>query len=218
MFAIYLSALVFGGTLILFSIVLGGESDKDIEVDKDFDFGADKDFDFGADKDFEFEADADGDIDIHGDVDSTWLPFLSMRFWTFGLASFGLTGSILDVLKTNDIVALPISIVLGIAIGWVVAYAFHKLKKDSVTAKTNIKELQNEEALAILAIGPDKIGKIRIKQGGEVVDIMAQSNESIARGENVLIINIKDGIADVCSLKSTSRKKKQQQQHGEKSL
>jgi membrane protein implicated in regulation of membrane protease activity len=225
MLPIYLSALVFGGTLILFSILLGGESDKSIEADKDFDFGGDKDFDFSANVDAEIDADieadagagADADLDVHGDVDSTWLPFLSMRFWTFGLTSFGLTGSILDGLETNHVLSLTFSIILGVAIGWVVAYAFHKLKKESVTSKTNIKELQNEEAQAILPIGPGKMGKVRIQQGGEVVDVIAQSNDSIARGENVLVINIKDGIADVCSLKNRTRKKIKQQ-HGEKSL
>ena len=81
MSSIYLSALVFGGILILFSIVLGGDSDKSIEADKDL--SLDKDFDFGdvdVDADVDADADADGDAS-HGDVDSTWLPF--SEFWTF---------------------------------------------------------------------------------------------------------------------------------------
>ena len=35
MSAVYLSCLVFGGILILMSILFGGESDKSIEADKD---------------------------------------------------------------------------------------------------------------------------------------------------------------------------------------
>ena len=199
MLSIYLSALVFGGILILFSIVLGGDSDKSIEADKDFDFG-----------DADVDADADADGSMHGDVDSTWLPFLSMRFWTFGLASFGMTGSILQSIDEESVLTLPVSIVLGITIGWITAYIFNRLKKERVSGETNSKTLVSEEALVILPIKADAMGKIRVNRGGENVDIFARSTEYIDRGESVLVVHVQNGIAEVCTL--NSKKKITQQQ------
>ncbi|MAA79371.1 MAG: hypothetical protein CL916_08930 [Deltaproteobacteria bacterium] len=209
MSSIYLSALVFGGILILFSILLGGDSDKSIEADKDISF--DKDFDFGdidADVDVDADVDAEADGSMHGDVDSTWLPFLSMRFWTFGLASFGMTGTILDFLDPTSSLTLPISIVMGISIGWVIAYLFHTLKKEKVSSITSTKEMISEEGTVILPIKSGSMGKIRISLGGEVVDLFARSNETIERGETILVVHMKDGIADVCTL---NKNKKRQQ-------
>jgi len=214
MSSIYLSALVFGGILILFSILLGGDSDKSIEADKDISF--DKDFDFGdidADIDADVDADADAEGDMHGDVDSTWLPFLSMRFWTFGLASFGMTGTLLDFLDPSSALTFPISIIMGIGIGWVIAYAFHKLKKEKVSSVTSTKEMISEEGTVIVPIKADSMGKVRINLGGEVVDLFARSNEDIERGEPILVVHIKDGIADVCTIK-TKRKIKQSNKQG----
>lgn len=208
MSSIYLSALVFGGILILFSILLGGDSDKSIEADKDISF--DKDFDFGdidvdADVDADIDADAEMDASMHGDVDSTWLPFLSMRFWTFGLTSFGLTGSLLDLLGYSSSLTLPISVVMGVSIGWVIAFLFHKLKKERVTGVTSTREMISEEGTVILPIKPNSMGKIRINMGGEVVDLFAQSNETIERGQKILVVHVKNGVAEVSTITKKRR-------------
>lgn len=187
MWSIYLSSLIFGGSLILFSILFGGESDKNIEIDNDLDA----------------DVDAEGSMSlaVHGDLDSTWLPFLSMRFWTFGLSSFGLTGGLLELLGTTFAVHLSLAILFGIGIGWATAFAFHKLKNDSVSSITTTSALQSLEGTALLPMEPGKMGKIRVKQGGEIVDLIAQSNETIHRGDTILVVNIENGVADVCSLK-----------------
>lgn len=206
MSSIYLSALIFGGSLILFSLIFGGESDKNIEMDVD------------ADVDAELDMEAEGGLPLamHGEVDSTWLPFLSMRFWTFGLSGFGLTGGLLELLGTAFAVHLSLAILLGVGVGWATAFAFQKLKTSSVTSITHTETLHSAEAIALLPIEPGKMGKVRVKKGGEIVDLIAQSNESIQRGETILIVHIENGIADVCSLKAN--RKKQHQPIGEKHL
>ena len=88
MLPIYLVTLIVGGVLVLVSVFLG-DSDTDADVAADIDVDADLDLAAGAD------VDADGSLDV-GLIDAlqAWLPFTSMRFWTFFAAFFGLTGSL----------------------------------------------------------------------------------------------------------------------------
>ena len=136
MLPFYLGSLILGGVLILASIVLGGGDD---DFDKDL----------GLDKDFDLNIDGAGDIDANADMDAAtgeldgevWLLFLSMRFWTFALACFGMSGTIMDFLGTSPIVSAPISAIAGIVLGWGIAYVFHRLKKDTVSSNTSSKSL-----------------------------------------------------------------------------
>jgi len=108
---------------------------------------------------------------------------------------------------------------MGVALGWIVAFAFQKLKKESVTAQTSSNSLRNQEGVVLLPIMAGQLGKVRIKQPDGVLDIMATSNEDIKRGEQILVISVKDGIAEVCSIeefdKIAKRKKLAQQKKKE---
>ena len=107
--------------LIAASVLMGGER---LGVDVDADVDADLDVDVDVDIDIDVDADADLDIDggIDKDVDvGAWLPFLSGRFWTFGLASFGLMGTLLTLEGFGTAVAAPSSSVLGLVVGWTAA-------------------------------------------------------------------------------------------------
>ena len=211
MFPFYIGALLLGGILILASIVLGGgddDFDKDLSLDKDFDFNADADADIDVDADAELHADVDSVADLDGEG---WLPFLSMRFWTFALACFGMSGAIMSVLGTGDWVSAPVSVVTGIVLGWAVAYVFHRLKKDTVTTNTSTASLVNQEGKALLPVSKDERGKIRISLGTEIIDIVAITNDPmpIERGENVIVVSVNDGVAVISSMTPLSQKKRE---------
>ena len=105
MLPIYLGSLVVGGLRVAVSLIFGGD-DADADADADFDLDADTDvdLDLDADADVDLDLDADADVDLDVDHDSSiadlvqhgvegthdamWLPFLSLRFWTFSLASW----------------------------------------------------------------------------------------------------------------------------------
>ena len=74
MLAVYLFCVALGGILILASILFG---DADIEADVD--------------------VDADADLDQEISVEWSVLPFGSLRFWTFLVECFGLTGALLTL-------------------------------------------------------------------------------------------------------------------------
>jgi len=210
----YLGALVLGGVLIGASIVMGG-GDADLDADHDLDFDADVDADVDVDADFDVDADADidldGDVEVGQDVDhfvegdaGGWLPFLSLRFWTFALMSFGLTGTLsqllLDVARP---VELGTSLAVGLAIGWAAAWAFRTLKRNTVTGQTQLTGLRGTEAIVLLPVGPDKTGKIRALVDGQAVDLMARTRDDalMARKEPVLVVSIDDGVAVVTPLR-----------------
>ncbi len=191
MYEVYWGTFLFGGILILSSIVMGGgdgdvDMDKDLSLDKDISF--DKDMDINVD-----DFDSDGtDFDSMG-----WLPFLSLRFWTFFTGLFGLNGLIMTNLGSDPTTTLVASGVMGVGLAYPIAYLFQYLKRNPVTSNTNSKTYEQEIAQALLPMKPDGSGKIRISMSGELIDLIAQNptNESIEQGQEVLIVEMKDGLA-----------------------
>ncbi|MEL6345896.1 MAG: hypothetical protein AAFV53_22485 [Myxococcota bacterium] len=221
----YISALALGGVLIAASVFLGGgDHDADADADADFDVDADFDADFDVDADIDVDADFDVDADIDVDVDADmdldadvgigadhdldieleseselWLPFLSMRFWTFALGSFGLTGALLTLLQVGEPLSGITSGLLGLFIGYSIAYMFRLLKKNTISQETGTAQLQGTEGTVLLSIGPEKRGKIRVQIGERRVDLMAVTRDArlIERNEKILIVNVHDGVAEV---------------------
>ena len=86
----YLGSLTLGGVFILTSIFFG-DADTDVDAIMDLDMDLDLDADEAALAVFQDPSDAISDT-------GTWIPFFSLRFWTFALASFGLAGTLLELL------------------------------------------------------------------------------------------------------------------------
>ena len=122
-----------------------------------------------------------------------------MRFWTFGLASFGLSGTLLTVLSINALIAAAFAGVMGVVMGWMVAWTFRKLKKSSTGSQTSTATLRGEQALVLLSVGPEKTGKIRLVIDNQHVDLLAKTRDErlIERNEKVLIVSVEDGIAQI---------------------
>jgi len=231
MLPIYLGSLVFGGLLVAVSLFFGGhdaDADADADADLDLDADADADFDLDADADADFDLDADADVDldldadadadldidhgssiadlVHHGVDGThdamWLPFLSLRFWTFSLASFGLMGVLLTLILGQVIATLPIALVTGLSIGTFAAWFFRRLKHDTVTADTGLRQYIGAEARVLLPIRPGERGKIVIDTLAGQVELQATTRdaEEIPRGGRVLIASIDGDRADVTNL------------------
>ena len=204
----YIGALVLGGALIGASIVLGAgdadlDSDLDLDVDGDVDLDVDVDADVDVDLDADVDADADGDFDK--DVDAgTWLPFLSLRFWTFALMSFGLTGTLAQLLlDLAQPVEVGASAAVGLGIGWFAAWSFRRLKQATVTGRTQLTGLGGTEATVLLPVGPGKVGKVRALVDGHAVDLLARTVDDalLPRKERVLVVRIQDGVAVVTAMR-----------------
>ena len=180
-------------------------------MDKDFD----KDIEFDKDVSFDKDVDFDGDLDGEGgDMDGpAWLPFLSLRFWTFALGSFGLTGTILTLLGSSSVATAVVSTVLGLVLGYVIAWAFQKLKKSNVTVETSSIALKNKEGEVTIPISVGGRGKIRVKTDLQIHDLIAvtQDANTITPGEKVIIVSVKDGVANVTTLSNHKKPRAQKE-------
>jgi hypothetical protein len=124
---------------------------------------------------------------------------LSIRFWTFGLASFGATGTLTTLLGAEGIVSLLASTVTGLAIGLLASLFFRSLQRDSVSGETSLREFVGDEARVLVPIRPGGRGTIAIRRQSGNLELVAttQDAEPIPAGAEVLVASVQDGVADV---------------------
>jgi hypothetical protein len=190
MLVAYVVALGIGGTLVLASLVMGGK-------DKDLDKSVDKD----VEKDFDVDHHADHDGHDHekggamvlagenamvkheggglGDTVSMLLPVTSVRFWTFFLAFFGLTGMTLTAaaLGPGVIANALLSTGVGYLSGLSVVSVGRKLKKASTDSTVGHSDYVGATAVVSLPVAKGRTGKIRLDLKGRTVELIADTED-----------------------------------------
>lgn len=175
MIAIYIACFVLGGGLVALSALTGGDHDA---------HGHDADAGGGAHG-------PDGSDGV--DHDGPWIPFLSLRFWTFTLAFFGLMGLAVRLLvPVSFVVELGAALLVGLLSGYSVSWAVRKLQVTSVNSSIPDRELLGREATVLLPVSGEKPGKVRLLVGTRQIDLLANSDESstIDVGEQVVVVDI----------------------------
>ena len=188
---LYLFCFALGGLLLLASILLG---DKDGGHDS------------GGDAHAEGETGGSQGIDhgvaaTPGSVAGAFTAFLSMRFWMFFLAFFGLTGLVLDGLDLipNSGVALAISLAMGLATGQITAAVFRHLSTSETSTAASVGDYVGKSGRVLIGFGPGGLGKVRLTLKGTTVDVLATSDEErpFTPGEEGLVIQMNDTTAVV---------------------
>ena len=198
MLPVYLGSLALGTVLIGASIIFGdGDTGTDVDFDGDLDVDGDV---FGGGLD----VDADDLLIMKDPGDAiagagTWLPFLSLRFWTFALASFGASGALLHFLDVTGIIGIISSTGMGVAIGTGASWVFRQLQLTQVSGNVGMFDVQGKEATVLLAVGPEKMGKVRVLLDGQMVDLPAttRAEETIERDAKALVLQVEDGVAHI---------------------
>jgi membrane protein implicated in regulation of membrane protease activity len=187
---LYLFSLILGGVLLAASILLGGHGDSDADVDADA----------GLDKDLPVLAGHDGDI---SGVDAFWA-FRSIRFWTFFLAFFGLTGLVLDGLGLvgSSLVAALLSVGMGAGSGFVAAGLLRWLSRDESGHIASSTDYIGKTVRVLLPVGKDRVGKVRLDLRGASVDVLATTDEAtpITSEEEAIIIDMDGSRARIARL------------------
>ncbi len=192
---VYLAALIFGLGTIALQFVMGG--DGDAEADVDADLGADADLDLDADAD----VDAGGSGDAgeahhtgHIDKDLGFLPiFLSLRFWTFGLLAFGLTGALLHFLRlaSGGITAILASVMFLLA-GFLASWSIRALSRAELSSGADRDDAVGQIGRVLLPCDPSRRGKVRIQLRGQTLDLIASTDETaLGAGDYVLIEEVR---------------------------
>lgn len=189
--AAYLGSLVLGGGLLVVSAVLGGH-DHDHDVDHDVDHDADHD-----------AADHDAALAHASASDALWLPIFSIRFWTFFLAFFGLTGLTLEGLRAVGLIGAHWGIVVGLAVavgsiaGYVVSRIIRSLRQENVTSTVTPEvDYVGKAGEVLLDVAPGDPGLVRLDCKGVSIDVAALAVDGDAprmkRGSKVIVLAFTD--------------------------
>jgi membrane protein implicated in regulation of membrane protease activity len=189
----YLAALIIGFGTIALQLFLSGDHDADAEG--------------GA---HVGDAAADGELDGSGEADPAaghgahgeggFLPiFLSLRFWTFALLAFGLSGTLLHYLDlANAVVTLAVAAGLGVASGLLASLTFRALARAELSSAATSRDAVGQIGRVLVPLGKSRRGKIRIELKGQTVDLLATTDdEELEAGQMVVVEELRDTTAHV---------------------
>lgn len=193
MLTFYLIALIIGGTLVLASLLFGGDSDADADVDVGH---VDVDASVGVDADVDVDADVGADVHAGGVDFSTWLPLVSLRFWTFFAAFFGLTGTALTFADPGlgRIATGVIAAGVGYASGLGVMAAFRYMRKSQTSIAVRRDDYIGAGATVMLRVAKGQLGKVRMELKGRTVEALATTEDErpFAVKEKALVYAVND--------------------------
>lgn len=197
MLGLYIVGLIVGGALVLLSVLGAGHGHGDFTTDHD----VGGDFGFHG-------ASADHDIDQEGvgtsmHASDTWIPFLSLRFWTYFSAVFGACGLLLT--KLSDLGSSQIALYSaagGILTGLIVAYTVRVLRKSEAGGSTSEQDLLGKTAKVTVALKAGQAGKIRCMVKGDILDLLAlpEGASDIPIGADVVVVGMEGNNAKVMPL------------------
>jgi membrane protein implicated in regulation of membrane protease activity len=179
MLTLYIASAIVAGVLILVSLFGGG--------------------------DHEFGHDLGGDAHIdHGDSDhggvGDWIPFFSLRFYTYFFAGLGATGLLLTFLTTTPAsLILTLSLIVGAVSGTSVWLMIKLLRKTENTSTATEKDLMGKEATVMVGINGRNPGRIRCTVRGDIIEYLAiaEDGTKLNPGDTVVVLSMENGRAEV---------------------
>ncbi len=212
MLTAYIFCLGFSGVLLAASVI-GGSKDQDGAGDGGHDHDHDHDHDAGSDdaaghahdlhSGHEDALHAAGSHVVGSDGIGTALraTLLSIRFWTFASAAFGLTGALLTVQDFDPALTSALAVFMGLLCGSGVSAVMWYLRRAQASGTVKMDGLAGRDAEIVLSVGPDKIGKVRLTHMDQIIELPARTSEAtlMDRREKVLIVEVRDGIAEITS-------------------
>jgi hypothetical protein len=185
MLGVYLFAAIVGAGLLALSLLAGHDAHHDV--------GA------GGGDDHPVLADAD-----HPGLGELVLVFLRPRNLIFGLAGFGLTGTLLTLLHAGPLLTPVASATMGTGFLFLSHAVFTALKRtESGGAALSDADIMGERARVTLALEPGRPGRVACVMAGREVYLTARLDpaaaEGIPAGREVVVIRVTNGVAEVAT-------------------
>jgi len=180
MLAVYVAAALVGAVLILVTLLGGGHE-----------HGFDHGLDHSGEISLGHEGLAGGDHDAHGgDAQSGWLPFLSLRFWTYFALTFGLVGAILELIGQVSASTPIIAAASGLVSGYLVMRILRLIRAAAGNSTQGVQDILGTTGRVLVALNDQEPGKIRCSVKGDSIDLIALSHDrkSIPAGEEVVVL------------------------------
>ncbi len=204
MLTIYGVCLAIGGVFVLLAM-LGGLD----HFDFDHDFDHDLDHDFDQEAGLAVSLDTDVELVDPGNGDRTggdrvlprrpnhwgWLGVMkSLKFWTFGICFFGLTGLILSNLAVPlpAVIVAIAAVLMGILCGGLVSGSLRALRHQKVDSLVRSADLVGIAGTVEVPFNATSRGKVRLHIKGSILDLIAYTDEAreFQTGEQVLVVGI----------------------------
>lgn len=192
--AAYLITLIVGGVFVGLSVLAGLGKDVDVDHDGDLD-GVDhvehlEHGDAGHDEGSLAEVAHAGEPGRR----SSWLPFTSLRFWTFGAFFFGLTGLLLsEVAAVAEPAAMIGGLGLGVAGGAAATAVFRALRRP-VGRVGDASRWVGATTELLLPLAPGGLSKVRVRAGEKDRELIATLADrhapSLPKGARVVVLEI----------------------------
>ena len=180
----YLFSLIAGGILLGASIVLGGGGHGgDVHAT-------------GADH-------TGADDHAPGALGGALAMLVSLRFWTFFLAFFGLTGI---VFTTLELAPWPVSalaaLVMGFSAGFGASLIVKQLSGKESNSASSSADYIGKTAVVLVPAGKGLLGKVRLTLKGSMIDVLATCDDEVpfAIKDEVLIVEMDGTTARIARL------------------
>jgi membrane protein implicated in regulation of membrane protease activity len=187
---LYLFGLIVGGVLLGSSLLLGGHGEGELDADVDGELHVDG---------------HDGDGDLDGAADLVLWRFRSLRFWTFFLAFFGLSGTLLEGLGlvASEWVTLAAALGMGSLAGFGSTEVVRRLAADTSGAAPESRDYIGKSARVVVPVRPGSVGKVRIELKGTTVDVLAEGVDGeFEAHEEALIVEMDGTTARIARLEA----------------
>lgn len=181
MLGLYLFAAILGVGLLLFGLIAGGDGDGHGGVGHDHSLLADAE---------------------HPGLGELLLGLFRPRNFVFGLAGFGLTGTLLTWIKAGGAFTLLAAGAMGAGF-FVLSHAVFTFLRRSDTAVEAVSdtELMGERARVTLPLDPGRLGRVACLVGGRETHLTArlapEAEGAIPRGAEVIVVRVVNGVAEV---------------------
>jgi hypothetical protein len=130
----------------------------------------------------------------------SWIPLLSLRFWIFSSAAFGLIGVLLGAInKGSDATRFVAALVGGSLTGTVVWALFRYTRRLDQTDGASVSHLSGQQARVVVPINGTTAGKVRLQVQGQTVELLAKAEPGVVLeiDANVFIVSMTGTFADV---------------------
>ena len=180
----YVFALIAGGILLAASIVLGGGGhDADMQGD-------------GA-------GHAGAEDHAPGAFGGALAMLVSLRFWTFFLAFFGLTGIVFTMFELAPaLITGAAAFMMGAASGVAASLIVQRLSSRDSNSASSSADYVGKMALVMVPVGKGQLGKVRLTLKGTTIDVLAATDEELefATKDEVLIVEMDGTTARIARL------------------
>ncbi|MCL6435458.1 MAG: NfeD-like protein [Leptolyngbyaceae cyanobacterium HOT.MB2.61] len=191
MLSIYWCCFAIGGVFVLLAVVGGLDgADYDIHFDTDSDTSIDADVELTDPGDRENS----NRLLLRPQRSGVW-PFLigilkSLKFWTFGLCFFGLTGLVLSQFSLPGGLVAIAATGMGILCGALISGILQALRQQQVNSLVRANDLVGLTGTVELPFDATSRGKVRLLVKGTMANFTAYTDETkeFSMGEQVLVV------------------------------